>query len=392
MERADGGAQMTSWRWPSETRGGRRNEIERSVAGPLAAEMTVGTDRAKPGAAIGRAVGPAVRRAEDGGVVDGQEVACALPPVAAGGTEEAVSADLGETLGQDVLQESGEEVLGGERQPLRLLRAGRDVAEGDPFAIEPLEAVVGDRHAVDVAREVLGGVLTITGVLQVDDPGLSEEVGVDVVEELRFLERVAHLGAEDRCEGVAGDQEVRIRWHAPGAPVVLEAAGGDEQVDVRVVGEVAPPGVEDSEDAEGRTDPARIVGQGLEGVRGLADQQVVHHTLVRTSHGTERGRYGEGGEEVAAGKQTLAQMREPTCRRLAVALRTVAVAAGVVDEGEVVAMIAGEERAAESRCAAGREVHQRSPLRGQQLLAAGRSIRRTRAAHDRRELDHDLMG
>jgi hypothetical protein len=56
-----------------------------------------------------------------------------------GGAEETVGADLGESLGQDVLEEASEEVVGGESQPLRLLRAGRDVAEGDPVAeLRPL--------------------------------------------------------------------------------------------------------------------------------------------------------------------------------------------------------------------------------------------------------------
>jgi hypothetical protein len=41
--------------------------------------------------------------------VESEEVAGALAPAGGGGAEQAVGADLGETLGENVLEEAGEE-------------------------------------------------------------------------------------------------------------------------------------------------------------------------------------------------------------------------------------------------------------------------------------------
>ena len=54
-----------------------------------------------------------------------------------------------------------------------------DVAEGDPLAVEDFDAVVGQGDAMDVARQVLGGVVAVAGVLEVDGPGLAEDPRIE---------------------------------------------------------------------------------------------------------------------------------------------------------------------------------------------------------------------
>ena len=57
----------------------------------------------------------------------------------------------------------------------------------------------------------------------------------------------------------------------PGGAVGGEAAGGDEEVDVGVVGEGAGPGVEHGENRDAGADPLGVGGKGLDGSGGLTE-------------------------------------------------------------------------------------------------------------------------
>jgi hypothetical protein len=100
-----------------------------------------------------------------------------LPAAAA--AEQAVVADAMEARRQDVLEEAVDEVGAGQRHALlglggvRVLDAVVAVAEGDPAAVDRLDAVVGDGDAVDVAAQVADQRLGVgEGGLDVDHPVL----------------------------------------------------------------------------------------------------------------------------------------------------------------------------------------------------------------------------
>jgi hypothetical protein len=124
---------------------------------------------------------------------EGEQLAGALATAGGGGAEEAVGADLREAHGQDVLAEAGEEGVNRQDEATGLTGARADVAEGDSFAVEGLEAVVGQGDAMDVARQVLGGVVAVAGMLEVDGPGLAEDPRIEPGEQVHALEAVAHL-------------------------------------------------------------------------------------------------------------------------------------------------------------------------------------------------------
>ncbi len=79
----------------------------------------------------------------------------------------------------------------------------------------------------------------------------------------------------------------------PGGAVRGEATGGDEEVDVGVVGQGTGPGVEDGEDGGAAADPLGIVGQGLDGGSGLPEEDTVDEALVGAGQGAELGRESE---------------------------------------------------------------------------------------------------
>ena len=68
------------------------------------------------------------------------QISCALEVTPSSRREKAVAPDLDQALRQDVLQETPEELLGGERAAAHLLSAAVAIPKGHPLTFEGLEA------------------------------------------------------------------------------------------------------------------------------------------------------------------------------------------------------------------------------------------------------------
>lgn len=214
-----------------------------------------------------------------------KQMACAFSRFRGGGSEEAVGADFLKALGEDMLEKTRDEGVNRQGESSGLMGARIDVAEGDVVVFEGFDAFVGQSDPMDVAGEILGGVLAVAGALRVDVPGLAEDRGIDLIEQPRLVEGVADFGAKDGGEGVSRDEKVAMGRLAPGFPVFGQAAPGDEEMDVGVVGEVARPGMKHGKNAEGGADPLRVVCELLESGCGFAQEQVIDRVLVGAGEG-----------------------------------------------------------------------------------------------------------
>lgn len=81
-----------------------------------------------------------------------------------GRAEEAVGADLAESSRKDVLEEAGDELLGGERVVPPATRMVVPIAKGDDPIFEALDAAIGYGDPVDVAAEILEDRVSAAGV------------------------------------------------------------------------------------------------------------------------------------------------------------------------------------------------------------------------------------
>ena len=86
------------------------------------------------------------------------------------GTEEAIVPDLDESLGQNMLQETTNELLSGEGAEPGLICAGFGVAEGDLPISQLEDTLVTDGHSEDVGSQILQGGRAIADRLAVNDP------------------------------------------------------------------------------------------------------------------------------------------------------------------------------------------------------------------------------
>lgn len=89
----------------------------------------------------------------------------------AAGAQEAIVADLGEAAREDVLEEARDEDVDREGQAAGWVSARVRVGEGDAAMREAFETLVGEGDAIDIAREIEGGVLAAPDGLDVDGPG-----------------------------------------------------------------------------------------------------------------------------------------------------------------------------------------------------------------------------
>ena len=103
-------------------------------------------------------------------------------------------------------------------------------------------------------------------------------------------------------------------------------------MDVRVVLELSPPGMQDAgETRQVSPDKACLFGEAFDGLRGRCEQGRIGALVMRADEGSEGCGDGEGDEEVGAGKLLFKVAMEPLLSCMVLALRAVAVTAGVVD-------------------------------------------------------------
>ena len=164
----------------------------------------------------------------------------------------------------------------------------------------------------------------------------------------------------------------------PARAVGREPAAGHDAVDVGVVLQGLPPGVQDGQEADLGPEVLGVGGDLLQGLRGGPEQQVVDDPRVLQGDRPERRREGEDDMEVLDREQLGRPRLDPPRRLGGLALGAVAVAARVVGDLPVAAPVAGLDVPAQGRRAAAGQV---ASGRG---AAPARACRRTRRGRRRR--------
>ena len=120
---------------------------------------------------------------------------------ALGGAKETEIAHLHKAPGQDMLEETVDELFSGEGAELELASIGRAVAKSDLVVFELDQTTVADGDSEDVRSQVLEGSASIANRFAVNDPLLLPDGGRDNVGEAGFLKGVLEFGPEDPGEG-----------------------------------------------------------------------------------------------------------------------------------------------------------------------------------------------
>jgi len=259
----------------------------------------------------------------------------------------AVSADLAKALGQDMLQEAPGELLAVHGGLQLLLPGGVAVGEGDGFFVHGQDAIRADPDAVRVARKIADD-LHRSGkrLFGVDTPALRgghvelvPEVGFGVfagesqfaavVKALQGLQELAPEDLADRAHREEKLMVVRALGHDPLALGVHPAIGHDP-VNMRMVLQQLPPGVKYPDKSAPRADMLRIGEKVLQGLRADAEKQIVAPRFIVAEDRVQLLRNGEDHMEVMDRQQLGHLLFDPGACPVALANRTVPVAAGMI--------------------------------------------------------------
>src|SRR4051794_25294579 len=103
-------------------------------------------------------------------------------------------------------------------------------------------------------------------------------------------------------------QELALRPE-PAPSISGERTRWNQVVNVRVVAQLARPGLQHAHHPDLPTQEARVGRQLLQGCRRTPKQKRVQLRLVLTSEGTKLSREGEGHQEIGDGKQEVLLLR-----------------------------------------------------------------------------------
>ena len=171
-----------------------------------------------------------------------------------------------------MLEEALEKVHAGECPPTEMSGPIVSIAEGDLPVLDPCQRTVGDGDAKDVAAQVVEDLLAAPGVLAVHDPGRRPNRWGNLVEQAGALEGGADRRPEDLRQGADRDEIAPVRRGDPRGAIGGEPPGGDEQMDVRMVPEIAGPRMQDRQTAEPPSHISDIAGEREEGRRRALHQ------------------------------------------------------------------------------------------------------------------------
>ena len=260
--------------------------------------------------------------------------------------EEAVIADALKPIRQHMDQEAADELVGLEGHRFVLVAAPVVLpAEADLAVVDGQQAAVGDGDAVGIAADILEDLFRAReGSLGVDHPvGLVDwrEVAAECCGFLQVAmrrEEVQPAGGKCLLEVMQEPSPEQSRQHSdrqeeartardPAVAVLCDAATRDQAMQMRVVHQVLPPGVEHGQEADLGAEVGRIGGDGAQRLRDGPEQNVVDHGLVLEGDGGDLLRHGEHDMEVWRVEQLRLTVVQPLSPCETLAFWTIPVAA-----------------------------------------------------------------
>ena len=145
--------------------------------------------------------------------------------------------------------------------------------------------------------------------------------------------------AEESAQHPHRQEEGGTRRYPP-PPIGRDAAARHDHVDMRMMRHRRAPGVKHGGDADAGAQMLWVRRDGHHRLGGGAEQQIVDDRLVLPGDVGDLGRQREDDVEIANRQQVGLALGQPVSRGGALALRAVPVAAGVIGDPDVAAVVA----------------------------------------------------
>jgi len=262
--------------------------------------------------------------------------------------KQAEMADAHEAVGQDVHEEAADEFHGGQGHGFAgVAMSVVDIGKRDVCAIECDNTVFSYCDAMGIASEVLDdGFGGSEGGFQVDDPVFA----VQCIDECRsFFRMFPFAEPAVKTDFVFGDcvsevfhefALVHLLQDGNGGEEITaamlpaqvfgpQASGGYDAVQVWMIVEVLPPGVQHGDTADSCAEPFVLEGKLLEGIVCGTVEDIVYGPLITQCKGVQLGGDGKNDVEVRDGQHFVYACLYPEECGITLASRAVAVSAGM---------------------------------------------------------------
>jgi len=205
------------------------------------------------------------------------------------GAEEPIVTNLDEAFRQDVLQKAVNELFC--RQGTTFFCAGLSgaVAKRDAVIFQLEEAVVANGNSENVRGQILQGMQASADRFTMHNPLLLPNICRNACITSGVTQRLLQFATENPGERSHRQQEI-VPCPNPAFFSALPTTARDEIVDVRMVGQVASPGVQHTHHPNLAAKPTWLSCQLLCGSCGRFEQQIVKQSLVSASHLVEASR------------------------------------------------------------------------------------------------------
>ena len=247
--------------------------------------------------------------------------------------------------------------------------------------------MIADRYFVRVSAEILDGLVRSTkGGFGVDDPVLLACCG-EVASEICLFVEVDELAveaqfgfgelfekepAEESRQDTNAEKEVLATAH-PSLLSGVDATAGDDAVHMRMMHQVLAPGVQDREEADAGTQVSGVAGNGEQCFGTGIEQDVIDGLFVLQRQLGDCRRQCEDEVIVSGWQQFSFPPLKPLLAGQGLALRAVAVAAGVVGDALMLAVTASFDMTAEGGGTANLYgMHRLELLKGERMLVTVR--------------------
>ena len=165
----------------------------------------------------------------------------------------------------------------------------------------------------------------------------------DLVERDKPFEEQA---AEQGCKNPHRQEEGGTRSD-PSRSVPRETAAWDDHVQMRMMGHRRAPGVKDGGEADAGAEMVRVCGNRRHRLRGRPEQEIVDGPLVLEGDCRDFGWQREDDVEVSDRQEVSLSCFQPITGRRTLAARAMPVAAGVVSDPQMAAVVAAFDVSAE---------------------------------------------
>ena len=249
--------------------------------------------------------------------------------------QKAKVAHLDESPRQHVAQKSADKI--DRRQCADFISAGFgvSVAPGNVTVFKAEDVFVRQGHAHDVRREILEHRTPVAHRFDVTDPVGAPDRLWRPGEKIRLFQRVAEQAAKE--QGQRFQRHKEIGFGVFPAAVRRQSTAGDEKMNVRMIAEIALPGVHH---ADVRAEPSFIAGENENGVgRGLK-QDVIEQPLMPIEQWAQFFRRSDRDEKTGRGEQQVLLISEPSVGAIVLAFWAMAILTGVETIGERVTRFA----------------------------------------------------